>query len=74
MSVSIFVFLILLHRHRAYVIASFPFTFVLLYVIRIVYANLTIQCSESENAYDIATSSTLSPDISGLETRVYVDG
>ena len=73
MSVSIFVFLILLHRHN-YVIASFPFTFVLLYVIRIVYANLTIQCSESENAYDIATSSTLSPDISGLETRVYVDG
>ena len=39
---------------QTYVIASFPFTLCILYVIRIVYANLTIQCSESENAYDIA--------------------
>ena len=39
---------------QTYVIASVPFTLCVLRVIRIVYANLTIQCSESQNTYDIA--------------------
>ena len=39
---------------RDYVIASVPFTLCMLRVIIIVYANFTIQCSESQNAYKTA--------------------